>query len=272
MHHPLPTTPLPMVPDDQPCAFRTVEIEICTACDLACFGCDRMSDVTNAPNMALEQVSLFVDESIVLAWPWERIRVLGGEPTLHPRFMDIVKLLCAYRHLHNKEVFLQVLSNGQGKSAKFVDTLRDNGVDLHFEQKHPGVQPGWFRNTRIAPVDRDPDVGALEPCGIFDRRGCGIGLTRHGYFLDGAGASVARVAGLDIGVMHLKDVTMAVMMEQSKVLCRLCGHWNPKDGPEVTEQVSETGHVTGAFWTKALADYNSGKTRKLGLYGGDHRT
>ena len=265
MHRALPDDPLPVLGDDEPGAFRTIELEINTACDLACFGCDRMSDVTTAPNMTVSQVELFVKESLELGWKWERIRLLGGEPTLHPQFFDCVHLLVGYRRAF-PDVFLQVLSNGQGKSARYAEALKILDVDLHFEQKWAGVQPGWFRNTRIAPVDRDPGVGELPPCGIYGARGCGIGLSRNGYFLDGAGAAIARVAGLDVGVMRLRDVTPRAMAEQAKVLCRLCGHWNPASGPEVTKQVSETGQVTGRYWTEALARYAASKP-VLKVYG-----
>lgn len=254
--------------------FKHVELEINTACDLACFGCDRLSDVASkgVPNMTVEQVALFVRESLELGWEWERIRLLGGEPTIHPQFRGCVLQLLAYKAVYPK-VFLQVLSNGQGKYKKERDWCEERGVNVHTERKEKGKQPDWFNNTRIVPVDRDPDVGELPPCLIYGSHGCGIGLTRHGYFLDGAGASIARVAGHDVGVMRLRDVTPATMLEQAKVLCRLCGHWNPVDATPTNEKrvsrlVKETGMVTGKFWTETLARYNESKP-KLRIYGED---
>ena len=238
--------------------FKHIELEINTACDLACFGCDRMSDVTTDKNMTVDQVRRFVDESLDLKWEWERIRLLGGEPTLHPQLREIVQELIRYRTEFPK-CFLQVLTNGLGKANLYRAWLESLGISLHAEMKSKDYQPSWFRNTRITPIDRDPNVGELPPCGIFGIHGCGIGLTRHGYFLDGAGASIARVAGDDIGVMNLRDVTWDSMIDQSKILCRKCGHWNPTDGTEVTKQVSETGMVTGDFWRETLRAYNEQK-------------
>jgi len=245
--------------------FKHVELEINTACDLACFACDRFSDVTTDLNMTVGQVALFFAESKELNWEWERIRLLGGEPTLHPDFQVIAEMAIDYRNEH-PACFLQVLSNGNGKHARWKDFCAQHNISLHVEGKSPGVQPAWFNNTRITPVDRDPSVGELPPCGIFDIRGCGIGLTRYGYFLDGAGASAARVAGHDIGKQSLREVTWQAMQDQAKVLCRICGHWNPTSGPVVTELVSKTGQVTGPFWTKKLAEYKV-KKPAMTVYG-----
>jgi hypothetical protein len=230
--------------------FKHIELEINTACDLACFGCDRFSDVTTAPNMTVEQVNKFLSESRELDWQWKRVRLLGGEPTLHPQFEQMLRAVVAAM----PDTFVQVLTNGNGKARQYLTLCKELGVSLHAEAKEKGVQPAWFNNTRIAPIDRDPNVGELTPCAIFGGHGCGIGLTRHGYFLDGAGASVARVAGIDCGVRELRRVTLRNMLEQAKVLCRLCGHWNPPDGT-VTKLVTETGQVTGPFWTEAIAGY-----------------
>lgn len=237
--------------------FKHIEIEINTACDLACFACDRFSDITNNPNMTVAQIKRFVQESIELKWEWDRIRILGGEPTLHPHLKDIVEELIEYRYYYPK-CFIQLLSNGRGKLSSVREWLIYRGVDPHVEGKQPGVTPAWFNNTRIAPIDRDPTLQEVPPCGIFGIQGCGIGLTRHGYFLDGAGASAARVAGYDIGVMRLADVTWERMLEQAKVLCKICGHWNPSDHL-ITDKVTQTGQVTGKFWTEALARYQKAK-------------
>ncbi len=256
-------TELPETGTQVPGRFVHVELEILTACDLACFACDRFSDVTTAPNMTVSQVARFVDESLALNWEWERIRLLGGEPTLHPHLEEIVGHLMRYRRRYPK-VFLQLLSNGRGRLAKVRDWLVDRGVDPHVEGKTKGETPEWFNNQRLCPAD-DPSVGVLPPCGIFGVHGCGIGLTRYGYFLDGAGASAARVAGYDVGVQNLCDVTWDSMIEQSKVLCRICGHWNPSDSI-VTKKVTETGEVTGPFWTQKLKEFKANKP-KLTVYG-----
>lgn len=255
------------MPDIWP-PYNNVELQINTACNTNCFGCDRFSDVIHDIDMTLEQVNLFVEESLDLNWEWKRIRLLGGEPTLHPRFVEMVESLVFYRETYPK-VFLQILTNGikTAKYLKYEPWLKDLNISFHAEAKEKGVTPAWFHNTRIVPIDRDPSITELPPCGIYGVNGCGIGLTPWGYFLDGAGASVARVAGYDIGIMHLKDVTWESMEAQAKVVCAKCGHWNP-DNSKVTELVSKTGKVTGKFMTEKIAEFKKQKPI-MRVYGKD---
>ena len=102
----------------------------------------------------------------------------------------------------------------------------------------------------------------LPPCSIFGIRGCGLGLTKHGFFLCGAGASIARVCGLDIGVMRLADVTWDAMLKQAEQLCMLCGHHETVLNEPKDCEVSP-------FWENAFAAWRREKPQ-LPLYGDCH--
>jgi len=239
--------------------FAHVEIEICSHCDCKCWGCDRFINTCPTSPMTVPQVRQFVQESLDLDWEWERIHILGGEPTLHTEFREIVQVLLQYKERF-PHVLLRVISNGYGKLFGHRDWLAERGVEVSVEAKKPGTMPAWFVNTRMAPVDENPALIPVPPCGIFGVKGCGLGLTRHGFFLCGAGASIARVLGKDIGVMRLEDVTYAAMKEQAKAICHLCGHWNPPEnwpGPKVgSKKMNETGNIMSPFWDAALKDWN----------------
>ncbi len=232
--------------------FSHVEIEICSHCDCACWGCDRLVDVCPTTPMTVEQVRRFVAESLEMDWGWERIHVLGGEPTLHREFREVIESLLVYKKQY-PDVLLRVISNGHGKLSTHRDWLAGVGVQVSVETKKQGYTPDWFANTRLAPVDEDSSYNPVPPCAIFGVKGCGLGLTKHGFFLCGAGASIARVIGADIGVMQLKDVTYAAMLKQAEGLCHLCGHWTGPKRP--FRKTNDTGQVNSPYWGKVLTNW-----------------
>lgn len=238
--------------------FSHVEIEINSACDQNCKSCDRFIDWAPAPHMTVAQVKHFVDESLALDWEWERIHILGGEPTLHPQFREIVEELLRYREAFPGAVLLRVISNGSGKLAEHRAWLESAGVAVSVESKVGGFAD-WFTDMGVAPVDHVP--GPQPACSIFGIKGCGVGLTRHGYFLCGAGASIARVVGLDIGAQRLEDMTYERALAQAEQVCNLCGH---KEG--FFRRVGRV-EARGPFWTQAVAAYQAQRPA-LTVYGG----
>ncbi|HUX00219.1 MAG TPA: radical SAM protein [Phycisphaerae bacterium] len=244
--------------------FGHVEIEINSVCDVNCPACDRYCDVAPCQNMTLAQVRRFVDESIRLDWPWVRMHILGGEPTLHPQFAEIARDLMRLRaHLQSRypesDSLLRVLTNGRGRLADYHAWLVANEIHVAISPKDPARMPDYWDNMWTAPVDVTP--GLQPACAIFGIRGCGIGLTRHGFFLCGAGASIARVCGLDIGVQRLDDLTMPAMLAQADAICRLCAH---KEGYHI--RLRDSGPVAGPFWADALARYRAAPP-PMTLYG-----
>jgi hypothetical protein len=76
-----------------------------------------------------------------------------------------------------------------------------------------------------------------------------MALTRYGYFLCGAGASIARVFGLDIGIKNLHELNSQSIIKQMFQLCRYCGHSEvgSKHVP-VTQEISP-------LWQEAINTY-----------------
>ncbi len=258
--------------------FRRCEIEINSQCDMTCFGCDRFIDVAPTSPMTVDQIALFVEQSLALDWEWERIHILGGEPTIHPQFWEVVEELLKYKQKH-PATLLRVISNGSGHLAKYHQRLLASGIVVNVEEKKRNQEfPPWFRNTRCLVIEEHPTITKVAPCSIFGIAGCGLGITKHGIFLCGAGASVARMLGLDIGVMDLAEASYEIMLDQAKLLCHLCGHWNPSTGtpaeagygtgPQVLRDnlLAKTGIVTGPFWEQAIQTYKTSPPI-LSLYG-----
>ena len=204
--------------------LNRVEIEINTYCNLRCARCDR--SVPQAPTgeqMTLGQIERFVRESTAERWVWDRITVLGGEPTLHPDFLGILSELLAYRNPTSTTTF-RIITNGFGDDVNAV--LPRVGEPWQILNTHKTRDSPRFSAYNLAPIDdpacRDDDFSA----GCAVTQWCGLGLTRYGFYACGAGASVDRVFGMDIALKSLRDVSPVTVRAQLERLCRFCGHFS----------------------------------------------
>lgn len=233
------------------------EFEINTHCDLRCFGCDRFLDIGPGPDMTVAQIEYFIKESIELNWPWERFHILGGEPTLHPQLEDICTLLANYRSAYRPNMLLRLLSNGYGNLEKCRKMLKKLSIPVYVEGKTPGVTPPYFNNVRLAPIDEElyKDRKEYGACGIHGARGCGLGVTRYGIFLCGAAGGICRVAGLDIGIKHLRDVTVESMSAQAEAICKYCGHWNSEERPHT--KIAKCDKQMSPYWLEAAEKFKT---------------
>jgi Radical SAM superfamily len=222
-----------------------VEIEITTACNRTCPNCDR--SCVQAPSnthMSLEQVRHFVAESQGLCWLWEEVVLIGGEPTLHPDFLEIVKILKPL--VHNRPMYvpgrLIVATNGSNP-----DIIRRAG-GLEVQGQNDIKNYDAFNQA-----PRDLGMSAAELCWIGDT--CGIGLSRHGYYFCGAAAGIDRVFGLGAGVLNLADV--GKVMDHT-ALCGLCGHKHGRKARDLPGMSKS--------WVDAYAAYRE-RPPSLPLYG-----
>ena len=75
-----------------------IEIDITWACNLNCFNCNRSCEqAATGDHMTVAQIDRFIAESRAANYKWKRIRVLGGEPTVHKHFFEILDRLRRYR-------------------------------------------------------------------------------------------------------------------------------------------------------------------------------
>ncbi|MCC6426033.1 MAG: radical SAM protein [Phycisphaerales bacterium] len=236
-----------------------LEIDITYLCNLHCDNCNRsVSQARDTMHMPLESVVAFVDEWVRRGKRWRRIRVLGGEPTLHPEFQSIVRELLRYREWH-PACIVEVVSNGYGPrvirelEALPPDVMVDNTAKTGPMQPH-------FGPFNLAPVD-DPRYLLTDyrnACSIA--RDCGMGLTPMGYYPCAVAGGIDRIAGAGLGALSLPDdgddMTTAV-----ESLCRLCGRF--RDGhfvPRVLrprleeERVSRSWRALYERWHAAKAE------------------
>ena len=227
------------------------QLEITSRCNIGCNQCDRnCGAVAPAKDMELSQVWKFIEESLEAKKEWKRIDIIGGEPTLHPKLTQIFELIKVYKNLypHTK---IRFSTNGLGeKVAEGIAKVPD-WIGIRNSGKQSKEQP--HDAYRCAPID----LGAKEikSCSIPWR--CGIGLTVNGYFPCGAGASLARVYGFDIGIKQLKDVNPDSIKKQMIQLCKYCGHSNCE-----TKKMAVGNEMTES-WKRAIENH---KPEKMSIY------
>lgn len=200
-----------------------IEIDITYMCNLRCLNCNR--SISQAPeklHISLDMIRQFVAESIERNKQWKVIRVLGGEPTLHPEFDKVIAELLKY-HAWNPRSSIIVVSNGNGRAVNEVLERIPPQIRIENSAKSGNVQPD-FGAFNHAPVD-DPafeNADYRNGCDIMET--CGMGLTPLGYYPCAIAGGIDRIAGKRIGYANLPQ-DHDDMTALADDLCRLCGHF-----------------------------------------------
>jgi hypothetical protein len=225
---------------------RRIELDITWACNLRCFNCNRSCEqAPTGEGMTVAQVRRFVDESLAAGQRWERIRVLGGEPTLHPHFHEILEELLRYRAAV-PEVVIEVATHGHGERTRAALARLPDGVTVEDTKKDSAVQP--FQAFNLAPIDDPAYAGADFANGCPVTEVCGVGLGPYGYYPCAVAAGIDRIFGLDLGRRRL-PADDDDLVDQLRAFCRLCGHFRREVEAPVTAPVqSESWRAAYARW------------------------
>jgi len=194
-----------------------IEIDITYRCDLKCLNCDRSCRQAEAEcDMSLRHILKFVEESEAEGYEWNRIRIMGGEPLLHPDIGEIMKIFSYYGKRH-PNTLIELFTNGIEKN---VPSVPDN-IEMHNTRK-ADIYNEKFEPYNLAPVDLNVTADYRKGCWITSY--CGMGLNIYGYYPCAAGAAVDRVFGFDIGSSCISKAAER-FEEQKDRLCRYCGHF-----------------------------------------------
>lgn len=244
--------------------LNQIEIDITYECNLKCINCNRSS--TQAPikeGMTLEQIEKFVRESIELNKKWKLINLLGGEPSIHKDFLEIVNLILnEYIVNHSPKTILQVTSNG------FGDLVQERLSKLP-KHKNLIIDYASFKDERIvpyfspfndAPIDKPNSKEKEYHKGCWVTSYCGIGLNQLGYYPCGVAGGIDRVFQLNLGVQSLKNVDESIA-KYLDTFCRFCGNFtdyekNYGDFIPRNEKAVLTKPITSESWRKAYKKYN----------------
>lgn len=204
-------------------SLRYAEIDITYRCNLKCGNCNR--SCTQAPSrmaMSPAQIAGFVRESIASGIHWERIRLLGGEPTLHPALSEILNQLRAYREKSAPGLRIVLCTNGCGERVRRV--LATLPPDVEIKNTFKTTRERLFRPFNLAPRDLRRYRFADFAAGCRIIADCGLGVTPMGYYPCAVAGGIDRVFGFGLGRARLPAPDDA-MTDLLKVFCPLCGHF-----------------------------------------------
>lgn len=257
--------------------FSKIEIELTTACNLKCNNCDRSSgQAPSTEAMSLEQIDKFLKDSIRHGKKWRKIILQGGEPLIHPNIHEIFEMFVRYKKDHSPGTYVRITTNGHGTRVQKVLENIPPEINVMNTGKIPisndghvkitGRPEGAFDTYHSATVDA---VDATTGAGIDYRKGCsilrtgGLGLTRYGYYPCGAGASVDRVFGFNVGAKSLAEISDEGFRQSLDKLCRHCGHFKTKGRYELktAAPLTSADQVTSESWRVALGQFKENRQR-----------
>ena len=257
--------------------FSKIEIELTTACNLKCNNCDRScGQAPSTEAMSVEQIDHFIKESVRHGKKWRKIIIQGGEPLIHPQIEQILEMFVRYKKDHSPGTFLRITTNGYGTRVRKVLESLPPEINVMNTAKIPIDNDGHvlitgrpetaFDTYHVATVD---SVDASAGAGINYRKGCsilrtgGLGLTRYGFYPCGAGASVDRVFGFNVGAKSLAGISENGFRDGLDKLCRHCGHFKAKGRYDLkaVAPLTSPDQVTSASWGVAFEQFKDNKSR-----------
>jgi pyruvate-formate lyase-activating enzyme len=116
-----------------------LSVDLTDACNLQCLYCNNPL----FPNPRSIMSDTVADSLIaqLKTMKLNRVRIGGGEPTLHPKFASILKQIAPHVR------FLSIITNGQWSSSEIADQLLETGVDL-IEISVDAGGPEYYERSR----------------------------------------------------------------------------------------------------------------------------
>jgi hypothetical protein len=239
-----------------------IEIDITYDCNLRCMNCNRSCrQAPSETGMTLAQIERFCHESMKKGKRWKRIRILGGEPTLHP---DIDRILeCLHDAFGAQGTKIEIVTNGFGKANQVLRRLPE-WVAVDNSNKRGPVQE-HFGPFNVAPTDRLRYRFTSFGNGCQVPETCGVGLTPFGYYGCAIAGGIDRIAGFGVGRQELPDDDDD-MLDHFERFCRLCGRFG--DGHFVPHNLRPRlmGERMSPTWKRLYAKWRT-KHPRLPLYG-----
>jgi sulfatase maturation enzyme AslB (radical SAM superfamily) len=207
-----------------------IEIDITWQCNLTCFDCNRCCGTApTGEKMTISQIEKFIKESESENYKWKVIRVIGGEPTIHPNFLEIIQLLINYRNTYEKDEKFKLIVSTNGYSQKTKQLLNELPNEVIIENSHKELNEIYhIGHFNVAPIDIRDTSNEDFTIACTNATYCGMGLTPNGYYHCPVAGSIDRVFGFDLGKKSLPKKNNE-MHDSMNAFCKYCGFFDTCD-------------------------------------------
>jgi Radical SAM superfamily/4Fe-4S single cluster domain len=205
---------------------RVIGIALTYACNLRCLNCDESSAQAPADaQMSVEQIQRFVDECVAADYHWDLMEIAGGEPTMHPEFPEIIRVLREYRNRYSPQTRIKVLTNGAGEKVQQIAAQIPSDIEVENSNKVGKRQIELKHSTfNLTPgeVAGYENVDYTNACEYTYR--CGTGLGPTGYYHCPVAAGMDRIFEWNLGRQSLPSADDD-MEDLAKAFCSMCGYF-----------------------------------------------
>jgi hypothetical protein len=250
-----------------PVNWQDLIILLTYRCNLACGNC--IAGCGKFPcedgDIELAQIERLFQQADAIGWKWKRIWISGGEPTLHPQIIEIVKLLRGYQASQkfqmmmvtngtNAEIRQAIIGLGNwhicGSDRTYLKHLERDFV-VNTQKTTAGIPE--HKTMYVAPMDvsslagRDFSVG----CGILTE--CAPTFNKYGLYVCAGAPTIDRIAGFDIGAKNLHGF----INDESQLqrFCKYCGEYKSYSGQPFSDS---RNWLLSPTWIEFKKKYDAG--------------
>lgn len=248
---------------------KSLEMQILLLCNWSCVACDQFSqhpkvNFVRDGTMEVWQVEVFKDELTRHNAYFGRVRVLGGEPTVHKDFKQIVALLASLVPEHLGAV--EVVSNGS-RPNKLAEVRGLAKIRVSGESQKEAAH--------VANLLHTPRSLGYSGRMCNAPWHCGISLNRWGYFPCSSGAGIARLEDwmapwqrLSLPIPKSPGNAVREAWPHLQEMCDHCYH-GLRDKDKVKCGTSDPErNKPGPHIAHRVEDWLAGKTAEWQIYGG----
>ncbi|MHC4356949.1 MAG: radical SAM protein [Planctomycetota bacterium] len=246
-------------PIDRPPTFYDAALNFTFACNMACVGCDRASFVKpqHSPPMTIDRLHGFLDEVRSIGLELRRMRIVGGEPTLHPDFMEMAGVAMRYaaetRHRCNVRLFSNRFTEESKVLVREAKARYPHLQVLGRPKKRSAVFPPMTRYEYVSPLDLG--IRCPHPCpNMGGRLKCGSGVDQVGYSLCPTAGPIDAILGLDARARTIRQMLDPEFVRwQAETICSHCGNFMAYQAEDLPQLWYCNGTPVSATYALALS-------------------